>query len=94
MTYLTYNDFVNAIIPGAFADARIAACIKIMRPTGRESPCCLGPYKVHGNPWHFSETPAKIGIAPESGAHNDAVLTDLGYDKAEIADLRARKIVR
>ena len=50
--------------------------------------------KVHGSPWHFSETPAKIGIAPELGAHNDAVLTDLGYDKAEIADLRARKIVR
>ena len=32
--------------------------------------------KVHGSPWHFSETPAKIGIAPELGAHNDAVLAE------------------
>ena len=23
--------------------------------------------KVHGSPWNFSETPAKIGIAPEAG---------------------------
>ena len=30
--------------------------------------------KVHGSPWHFSETPAKIGIAPELGADNDEVL--------------------
>ena len=28
--------------------------------------------KVHGTPWQFSETPAKIGIAPELGADNDA----------------------
>ena len=30
--------------------------------------------KVHGSPWQFSETPAKIGIAPELGEHNDEVL--------------------
>src|SRR5690348_4721348 len=42
--------------------------------------------KVHGSPWHFSETPPKIGIAPELGADNDAVLGDLGYSAAEIAD--------
>jgi crotonobetainyl-CoA:carnitine CoA-transferase CaiB-like acyl-CoA transferase len=50
--------------------------------------------KVHGSPWHFSETPAKIGIAPELGADNDAVLAGLGYSDTEIADLRAQKIVR
>lgn len=49
--------------------------------------------KVHGSPWHFSETPAKIGIAPKLGADNDAVLADLGYSEAEIADLRVRKVV-
>ena len=49
--------------------------------------------KVHGSPWHFSETPPQIGIAPELGADNDAVLQGLGYSAAEIADLRARKII-
>ena len=24
--------------------------------------------KVHGTPWQFSETPARIGVAPELGA--------------------------
>ena len=35
--------------------------------------------RVHGTPWQFSETPAKIGLAPELGEHNDEVLTSLGY---------------
>ncbi|HTV87589.1 MAG TPA: CoA transferase, partial [Stellaceae bacterium] len=39
--------------------------------------------KVHGSPWHFSETPARIGIAPELGADTDAVLADLGYSAAQ-----------
>jgi len=30
--------------------------------------------KVHGSPWQFSETPAKIGIAPELGEHNVPIL--------------------
>jgi crotonobetainyl-CoA:carnitine CoA-transferase CaiB-like acyl-CoA transferase len=49
--------------------------------------------KVHGSPWHFSETPAKLGIAPELGAHNDEILGRLGYGAAQIAALRARKII-
>ena len=52
-----------------------------------------GKLKVHGTPWRFSETPAKPGIAPELGEHNDAVLGELGYTSAEVADLRARKII-
>jgi crotonobetainyl-CoA:carnitine CoA-transferase CaiB-like acyl-CoA transferase len=52
-----------------------------------------GKLKVHGTPWRFSETPAKPGIAPELGEHNDAVLGELGYSSAEVADLRARKII-
>ena len=35
----------------------------------------------------------KPGVAPELGAHNDAVLGDLGYSQAEVADLRARRII-
>jgi crotonobetainyl-CoA:carnitine CoA-transferase CaiB-like acyl-CoA transferase len=49
--------------------------------------------KVHGTPWQFSETPAKPGIAPELGEHNDAALAELGYSAAEIDGLRKRKII-
>ena len=49
--------------------------------------------KVHGSPWHFSETPARIGIAPELAAHNDEVLAGLGYTQAQIDDFRERKII-
>ena len=49
--------------------------------------------KVHGSPWQFSETPAQIGIAPELGAHNEAVLANIGYSAAEIQGLRERKVI-
>ena len=49
--------------------------------------------KVHGSPWQFSETPARIGIAPELGEHNEAVLTELGYSAAAIQGLRDRKVI-
>ena len=49
--------------------------------------------KVHGSPWQFSETPAKIGIAPDLGEHNNEVLCALGYDAAQIDDLRSRKVI-
>jgi crotonobetainyl-CoA:carnitine CoA-transferase CaiB-like acyl-CoA transferase len=49
--------------------------------------------KVHGTPWQFSETPAKPGIGPELGEHNEAALGELGYDKAAIADLRKRGVI-
>jgi crotonobetainyl-CoA:carnitine CoA-transferase CaiB-like acyl-CoA transferase len=49
--------------------------------------------KVHGSPWHFSETPPDIGIAPKLGAHNDEILADLGYTALQIDDLRQRKIL-
>ena len=49
--------------------------------------------KVHGSPWRFSETPARPGIAPELGEHNDTVLGELGYSAAEIAALKAKKVI-
>ena len=49
--------------------------------------------KVHGSPWHFSGTPARIGIAPDLGADNTVVLSGLGYPAAEIAALRGRKVI-
>ncbi len=49
--------------------------------------------KVHGSPWHFSETPAKIGRAPALGEHNASVLSELGYSAAQIEDFKERKII-
>jgi len=49
--------------------------------------------KVHGSPWHFSETPAKVGVAPELGEHNVAVLTELGYSEADIRGLSERNVI-
>ncbi len=49
--------------------------------------------KVHGSPWNFSETPARIGIAPELGEHNESVLTEIGYSAAEIKGFRDRKVI-
>ena len=52
-----------------------------------------GKLKVHGTPWRFSETPARPGIAPELGEHNDATLGELGYGAAEIADFKKRGVI-
>jgi crotonobetainyl-CoA:carnitine CoA-transferase CaiB-like acyl-CoA transferase len=49
--------------------------------------------KVHGTPWQFSETPARIGVAPQLGEHNDEALTGLGCSAEQIRDLRERKII-
>jgi crotonobetainyl-CoA:carnitine CoA-transferase CaiB-like acyl-CoA transferase len=49
--------------------------------------------KVHGSPWHFSETPAKAGRAPTLGDHNESVLSELGYSAAQIKDFKDRKII-
>jgi crotonobetainyl-CoA:carnitine CoA-transferase CaiB-like acyl-CoA transferase len=49
--------------------------------------------KVHGSPWQFSETPTRIGVAPKLGEHNDEILGELGYGKAEVASLRERGII-
>jgi len=49
--------------------------------------------KVHGSPWRFSETPVKIGIAPELGEHNVPILTSLGYSDGQIQELKDRKII-
>jgi crotonobetainyl-CoA:carnitine CoA-transferase CaiB-like acyl-CoA transferase len=49
--------------------------------------------KVHGSPWHFSETPAKAGRAPTLGEHNESVLSELGYTALQINDFKDRKII-
>ena len=49
--------------------------------------------KVHGSPWHFSETPARVGVAPALGEHNNEVLVALGYSAEQIGDFRARGVI-
>jgi crotonobetainyl-CoA:carnitine CoA-transferase CaiB-like acyl-CoA transferase len=49
--------------------------------------------KVHGTPWQFSETPARIGVAPELGADTDDMLIGLGYSATQIQAFRERKII-
>ena len=49
--------------------------------------------KVHGSPWQFSETPAKISIAPELGEHNVPILKSLGYNEAQIEELKGKKVI-
>jgi len=49
--------------------------------------------RVHGSPWQFSQTPARIGIAPELGEKTEEVLASLGLSTAEIRRLREGKII-
>ena len=54
----------------------------------------LGDVEVVGQPIQMSRSKWEIRTAtPEQGEHTDAVLAELGYDAAKIADLRARKVV-
>jgi crotonobetainyl-CoA:carnitine CoA-transferase CaiB-like acyl-CoA transferase len=59
----------------------------LMHPTA-------GATKVIGAPIKLSETAAEVRTPPPTlGQHTDAVLTELGYDSAAIAALRARKAI-
>jgi crotonobetainyl-CoA:carnitine CoA-transferase CaiB-like acyl-CoA transferase len=51
--------------------------------------------KIHevGYPWEFSETPAKVGVAPELGEHNMQILKGLGYTDAQIEELKNKKAI-
>ena len=54
----------------------------------------LGEVEMVGQPMELSRTPWSVRTpTPEPGEHTDAVLGELGYSAAEIADLKARKIV-
>ena len=49
--------------------------------------------KVHGTPWKFSKTPAKIKRAPKLGEHNEELLSNLGYTNKEIKNLKDDKVI-
>ncbi len=52
-----------------------------------------GRFRQFGQLVHFSATPGRIaGPPPRLGEHSVSVLTELGYTRAEIDDLRARGV--
>jgi crotonobetainyl-CoA:carnitine CoA-transferase CaiB-like acyl-CoA transferase len=53
-----------------------------------------GPLTQVRTPLHLSDTPGQIRTPPPRlGEHTDAILRELGYDDAAIADLRARGVI-
>jgi crotonobetainyl-CoA:carnitine CoA-transferase CaiB-like acyl-CoA transferase len=52
-----------------------------------------GKIKEVGFPWNFHKTPARAGIAPELGEHNDEILRGLGYSAGEIQQFSKEGII-
>jgi len=53
----------------------------------------VGKIKEVGYPWKFHKTPAKAGIAPELGEHNNEILKELGYSDAGIKHLKEEGVI-
>jgi crotonobetainyl-CoA:carnitine CoA-transferase CaiB-like acyl-CoA transferase len=54
----------------------------------------IGPLRVLGVPVKLSDTPGAVRTPPPRlGEHTDAVLQDLGFNAAAIADLRRQKVI-
>lgn len=74
----------------AFTDPQTEA-IGIVRELDHPS---AGAIKVVGPPYHLSATPPDVRLPPPRlGEHTDAILHELGYDEAAIAELRASRVV-
>ncbi|OYY70286.1 CaiB/BaiF CoA-transferase family protein [Sphingomonas sp. 28-63-12] len=55
----------------------------------------LGPVRMPGIPTRFSDTPGAIGdIGPALGAHNHAVLAEIGFTPGEIEALEVSGVLR
>jgi formyl-CoA transferase len=73
-------------IAQTFADPQVQH-LGIAKPVNHPK---LGPQRVVGQPIHMSADPQpdELRPTPEQGEHTDAVLHELGYDAAAIAELR------
>jgi crotonobetainyl-CoA:carnitine CoA-transferase CaiB-like acyl-CoA transferase len=73
-----------------FADPQV----RHLNITRRVPHAALGEVEVVGQAVELSRTPWSVHSAtPEQGEHTDAVLAELGYGAAEVADLRKRGVV-
>ena len=52
-----------------------------------------GKYLTVGNPIKMSDSPTEVKRSPLLGEHTDEVLAELGYAAADIAALRAEKVI-
>ena len=52
-----------------------------------------GKVKEVGFPWKFHKTPARAGIAPELGEHNNEAYKGLGYSDADIEQLKKEGVI-
>ncbi|MFB9903642.1 formyl-CoA transferase [Allokutzneria oryzae] len=52
-----------------------------------------GRFKTVGCPLRLSDSPVEVERSPLLGEHNDEVLTELGYTREQLADLRAAGVI-
>jgi formyl-CoA transferase len=52
-----------------------------------------GKYLTVGNPIKMSDSPTEVKRSPLLGEHTDEVLRELGYADADVAALRAKKVI-
>jgi formyl-CoA transferase len=52
-----------------------------------------GKYLTVGNPIKMSDSRTEVTRSPLLGEHTDEVLAELGYPPAEVATLRANKVI-
>jgi formyl-CoA transferase len=52
-----------------------------------------GKYLTVGNPIKMSDSATEVTRSPLLGEHTDEVLAQLGYSPAEIAALRAERVI-
>jgi crotonobetainyl-CoA:carnitine CoA-transferase CaiB-like acyl-CoA transferase len=73
-----------------FADPQI----RVREMVAQLEHATIGPLKVLGVPVKLSDTPGAVRTPPPRlGEHTDAVLEELGFSAAAIADLRRQKVV-
>jgi crotonobetainyl-CoA:carnitine CoA-transferase CaiB-like acyl-CoA transferase len=79
---------VNAF-PQAFSDPQVLhneMVITIDTP--------VGPVKMPGFPYKFSDTPAEVRLPPPRlGEHTEQILQDAGYSSEEIEMLRRTQVI-
>lgn len=76
---------------GALDDPHVRA-MQFLKPM--DFPGATGPVPIIETPFRMSATPGTIRVrAPLLGEHTELILSDLGYSRGEIDDLRAREVV-